>query len=377
MNLIKRTIQPVIESHFGKGKVIIVYGARRTGKTTLMKQILAERPEGRYINCDLLQYKSALETTNSELLSDFIGNSELLILDEAQQIHDIGRVLKIITDEFPSVQVVATGSSTFGLSDKLAEPLTGRSRIFHLFPLSLEELQQNLSDIVINAMLPNILRFGLYPEVIDKGESDAIEELQNIASNYLYKDILQIEGLKRPDLVYRLLKALALQTGKEITYNELSQLLGENINTVRKYIEILELSFVILRVYSFSRNLRKEIAKGIKIYFVDLGIRNALIMNFNQMDERLDIGSLWENFCVVERLKYITNNRRFRNLYFWRTYDQQEIDMIEEYDGNLYAFEFKWNEKKKARIPAGFDKTYPGSHFRVISPGNFFSLLKE
>jgi uncharacterized protein len=376
MKLIKRTIQQAIETFLDKGKIIIVYGARRTGKTTLMKQILEERPDGRYINCDLLQYKSALETTNSELLKNFIGSSRLLILDEAQQILKIGQVLKIISDEFPAVQVIATGSSSFDLSGKLAEPLTGRSRVFQLFPLSLEELQQNYNHIEINAMLPNILRFGLYPEVFNLSETEAVEELQNIASNYLYKDILQLETVKRPDLVHRLLKALALQTGKECTYNELSQLLGENIHTVKKYIEILELSFVIFRLYSFSRNLRKEIAKGVKIFFIDPGIRNALIMNFSQPDHRIDTGSLWENFCMVERMKVLKNNRHFRNLYFWRTYDQQEIDLIEEYDGKTDVYEFKWNETKKVSTPAGFEKSYPGSQFKVINPSNYLSLIE-
>ncbi len=375
MKLVKRAIQPIINDYLNKGKIIIVYGARRVGKTTLMRQILDENPDGKYINCDLLQYRSALETTNSELLKSFIGNSKLLVLDEAQQIGNIGMTLKIITDEFPDVQVIATGSSSFELSGKLSEPLTGRSRVFQLLPFSISELEQNYPLIEIQARLPNILRFGLYPEVYNYGDTESIEELQNIASNYLYKDILQLETLKRPDLVHRLLKAIALQAGGEFTYNELAVLLGENIPTLKRYIEILEQSFVIFRLPSFSRNLRKELGKRNKIFFYDTGIRNALIMNFNPPDMRTDAGALWENFCIVERIKFIQNNRSFRNLYFWRTYDQKEIDLVEEYSGKLAAWEMKWRVSKKNKAPKEFLDTYPGSSFSVITPENFTDLL--
>jgi len=374
--LYTRKLQYIIEQNLKKGKILIVYGARRVGKTTLMKQILEAHPDGKYVNCDLLQYKSALETTNSELLKDFIGKADVLILDEAQQINEIGRVLKIIADNFQAIRVIATGSSSFELINRISEPLTGRSRYYELMPFSVTELLQKYNKIELNARLENILRFGLYPEIVDLSESEAIEELQNISSNYLYKDILRIESIKRPDLIHNLLKALALQLGSESSYNELAGMLGENVHTIKRYIEILEQCFVVFRLPSFSRNLRKELGKRNKIYFYDLGIRNSLIMNFNSLDKRNDVGALWENFCIVERLKYNIDQRRFVNIYFWRTYDQKEIDYIEETGGKLHAFEFKWSSAKRSKFPAEFSRIYPESTNLTIDRDNFWTLLE-
>jgi len=373
--LYKRTVQEAIEKNLFKGKVIVVYGARRVGKTTLIKQLLSKFPDGKYINCDLLQYKSALETKNSEMLGNLIGNSKLLILDEAQNIKEIGKILKIIVDTFPDVQVIATGSSSFGLSNKLSEPLTGRSRFYLLCPFSFEEVQQKYNRIELDARLGNLLRFGMYPEVFDQAEEEAIEELHNIASTYLYKDILQLDTIKRADLIHRLLKALALQLGNEISYNEIAGLLGENVHTIKRYIEILEQSFVIFRLPSFSKNLRKELGKRNKIYFFDLGIRNAIINNFTSLDSRNDTGALWENFCIVERMKHNQNHRIFKNYYFWRTYNQKEIDFIEEYGGKLFGFEFKWQLKKIIKPPKDFLSAYPESDFTVISNDNYFQFI--
>jgi len=255
------------------------------------------------------------------------------------------------------------------------EPLTGRSRIFHLYPFSLAEIKEKHDLISIQANFSNFLRYGMYPEVFLKSENDAIEELNNIAGNYLYKDILQYENLKRSDLLINLLRALALQIGSEISLNEISRLLGENINTIKRYIELLEKAFVIIRLRSFSRNLRKEIAKGQKIYFIDLGIRNALIQNFNPLNMRNDTGGLWENFCIIERIKHNQNIRQFVNTYFWRTYDQKEIDYIEESGGKLQAFEFKFNKKSKTKPPAEFLEFYPGSSFQEIHQENFSILF--
>lgn len=373
--LYQRIVQNVIEKNLFKGKVIVVYGARRVGKTTLMKQILEKFPDGKYVNCDLLQYKSALETTNSELLRDFTGNTKLLILDEAQNIKDIGKILKIFADTFPEIQVIATGSSSFELSGKLSEPLTGRSRFFHLHPFSMEEVHQNFNWIELNARLSNTLRFGLYPEVFDRSEEAAMEELQNIASTYLYKDILQLDSIKRADLILKLLKALALQLGNEISYNEIARLSGENAHTTKRYIEILEQAFVIFRLPSFSQNLRKELGKRNKIYFFDIGIRNAIINNFTPLDMRNDVGALWENFCIVERIKYNHNHRLFKNYYFWRTYSQKEIDFIEEAEGKLAAFEFKWEPKKNIKPPNEFLNAYPESDFNVISRKAYIEFI--
>ncbi len=373
--IIQRTIKQKIEEFLFKGKVVIIYGARRVGKTTLVKQLLESYPDSKYINCELLQNKTALETTNSELLKNFLGAYKLVVLDEAQNISDIGSILKIINDTFPEIQIIATGSSSFELGNKVMEPLTGRSRVFQLYPFSLAEIKGTLDFIGVRANLENFLRYGLYPEVFQKTETDAIEELNNIAGNYLYKDIMQYENLKRSDLLINLLRALALQIGNEISLNELSRLLGENLNTIKRYIELLEKAFVIYRLQSFSRNLRKEIAKGQKIYFIDLGIRNALIQNFNPLNMRNDIGGLWENFCIIERIKHNQNTRQFVNPYFWRTYDQKEIDYIEESGGTLQAFEFKFNEKSPTSPPAEFLENYSGSNFQVIHQENFLSFF--
>lgn len=376
MNL-TRTIISQLEDQLFKGKVLILYGARRTGKTTLVKNLLTKfSDKSAYINCELQEYKDALSTTNSGLLAEFIGNRELIIFDEAQHISNIGLVLKVLVDTFPQVQFIATGSSSFELSGMVSEPLTGRSRQFLLLPFSLEEIGQSLNAIQIKANLSNFLRFGLYPQVFNSFGDEKIEELAKISSNYLYKDLFQFEQIKKPDLLFKLLAAIALQTGSESSLNELAQITGTNVHTVKRYLELLEKSFVIFRLNSFSRNLRKELAKSQKIYFYDVGIRNAVIRNFNEMNLRTDAGGLWENFCITERIKFNQNHRRFVNTYFWRTYDQKEIDYIEEKDGHLTCFEFKYAEGATGKFPAEFSETYPNSSFKVITPGNFFELYK-
>ena len=374
--LIKRQIQDRIEQFLFKGKIIIIYGARRVGKTTLTKQILQKYQNSRYINCELLQNKTALETTNSEALKRFLGNYDLIVLDEAQYIENIGLVLKVILDTFPELQIIATGSSSFDLGNRIAEPLTGRSRVFLLLPFSINELRQQYDLLDLQPRLENFLRFGFYPEVFDKPESDAIEELSNIASNYLYKDILQFERLRRSDLILNLLRALSLQIGNEVSLNELSRLLGENVHTIKKYIELLEKSFIVYRLTSFNRNLRKEIGKGQKIYFYDIGIRNYLIQNFNSLKYRNDIGGLWENLCVIERIKNNLNSRKFVNTYFWRTYDQKEVDYVEEVGGKLSTFEFKYSQRAKIKVPREFLSTYPESTFNVIDQNNFWGFIE-
>ena len=375
---VSRTIISQVEDQLFKGKVLILYGARRTGKTTLVKHLLGKFSEkSAYINCELQEYKDALSTTNSGLLAEFIGNRELIIFDEAQHIANIGLVLKVLVDTFPQVQFIATGSSSFELSGMVSEPLTGRSRQFLLLPFSLEEVGQSLNPIQIKANLPNFLRFGLYPQVFNSIGDEKIEELAEISSNYLYKDLFQFEQIKKPDLLFKLLAAIALQTGSESSLNELAQITGTNVHTVKRYLELLEKSFVIFRLNSFSRNLRKELAKSQKIYFYDVGIRNAVIRNFNEMNLRTDVGGLWENFCITERIKFNQNHRRFVNTYFWRTYDQKEIDYIEEKDGHLTCFEFKYAEGAPGKFPAEFSETYPNSSFKVITPGNFYDLYRD
>ncbi|MBM3405047.1 MAG: ATP-binding protein [Bacteroidetes bacterium] len=373
--LVHRDIQPVIEKQLFRGKVIILYGPRRVGKTTLSHQLLAGNEQSRYINCELLEHKSLLETTNSKNLKNALGSYRLVVLDEAQHIHDIGRILKIISDTLPEIQIIATGSSSFELGNKLSEPLTGRSREYLLLPFSIAEISSISDRISISADVDQLLRFGLYPEVYSKPEQDAIEELSQISSKYLYKDILEFEQIKRPALLVNLLNALALQIGHEVSLNELSRMLGETIPTIQRYIELLEKAFIIFRLRSFSRNLRKEIAKGQKIYFYDLGIRNALIRNFNPMKLRNDTGGLWENFCILERLKRNMNRRLFVNSWFWRTYDQKEVDYIEEEGGLITAVEFKLNARGAPKAQKIFQQTYPESVFMTITRDNFWDFV--
>jgi len=373
--MIRREIQSVIENQLFKGKVIIIYGPRRVGKTTLSKQLIENQEGSRYLNCELLENKISLETTNSSALKSFLGNYRLIVLDEAQHITDIGLILKILSDTFPEIQIIATGSSSFKLGNRISEPLTGRSREYLLYPFSLPELLSVKDMISVNAGLDWILRFGLYPEVYGKPDNEAIEELSQISSTYLYKDILQFESIKRPNLLLNLLNALALQIGSEVSLNELSRMLGESVPTIQRYIELLEKAFVIFRLRSFSRNLRKEIAKGQKIYFFDLGIRNALIRNYNPLNLRSDTGGLWENFCIVERMKYNMNRRRFVNSWFWRTYDQKEVDYIEEEGGLMTAFEFKFKSPGKNKIAREFLETYPGVTFKTVTRENFQDIL--
>lgn len=371
----RRTIQTEIEQNLFKNKVIIIYGARQVGKTTLCKNILSNFKEGKYVNCELLQNKTALETTNNESLKAFLGDAKLIVLDEAQKIANIGLILKIIIDTYPDIQIIATGSSSFELANKTSEPLTGRARRYLLLPLSIKEISQEFDAPNIQAKLENTLRYGSYPKVFNQSEKEAEEELNEIASNYLYRDVLEFNQLKKPELILNLLRTLALQLGNEVSYTELANLLGQNSHTIATYIEVLEKSFIIFRLRSFSRNLRKEIGKRYKIYFYDLGIRNSLIQNYNRLELRNDVGALWENFCIIERIKANENNRRFVNNYFWRTYDQKEIDYIEERDGKLSAFEFKWQAKPKGKIPQEFLDTYTNSDFKMIDKNNFLDFV--
>ncbi len=373
---IERTIYKQIDAQLFKGKVIVVYGARRVGKTFLMKQILQNYPKGKYINCELLQNQIPLETTNTELLINFFGETTpLVILDEAQHIQNIGMILKVLVDTFPNIQFIATGSSSFELGNKISEPLTGRSRVFQLFPLSFEEIISNTGIVNAKAQLETILRYGSYPEVHFMTEKDSTQELNNISSNYLYRDILQFENIRKPELVKNLLIALALQIGNELSYNELANMLGQNVHIIKKYLDLLEKSFVIFRLTPFSRNLRNEIGKGQKIYFYDLGIRNALIRNFNPLILRQDVGQLWENFVILERYKLINNNIRFVNTYYWRTYAQKEVDLVEEESGVLNAYECKYNPNARFSFPKEFADAYPQSNYEVIHNENFWKFL--
>lgn len=377
--MLKRGLIDEISRQLYRNKVIIIYGARRTGKTTLSRMILDEQEKlGKrtlYINCEFLDAQKGLATTNEKLLKSYLGDNDIVVLDEAQSIPNIGRILKIVVDTYPEIQIIATGSSSFDLSNKLGEPLVGRSRQFILYPFSLSEIRNNANFHDTISQIDKLLIFGSYPAVYSMGEEDAKFELMNIASNYLFKDILEFEQVKNSKTLQKLLELLALQLGNEVSYSEIGQKLEISNHTVMRYIDLLEKCFVIFSLRSFSRNLRNEINKSQKIYFYDLGIRNALIQNFNKLDLRLDVGGLWENFCIVEKLKYNQANNIFFNKYFWRMYSGQEIDYIEEYDGNLHAYEFKYNPKAKVKKPSKFLETYENTSFNIIHRDNWFEFL--
>lgn len=375
MNIIPRLIQPQIEARFFKGKIIIVYGARQVGKTTLVKQILEKRPnDGLYLNCEILSVSQNLTNAEPEKLRHYFGNKKLIVLDEAQKIKNIGLVLKTFVDTYPDIQIVATGSSSFELANQTGEPLTGRVDRFILHPLSIEEIGKTMNPFEIESRLENLLIFGSYPEVFLLPENEAKNRLDEIASNYLYRDILAFERLKKAGLLTNLLQLLALQLGNEVSLNELSNKLGVSRLTVQKYLDILEQSFVIFILKAFSRNLRKEVTKSVKIYFFDLGIRNSLIQNFNRTALRNDAGGMWENFLIVERIKKCSYHQIHVNRYFWRTYDQKEIDYIEERDGKLYAYEFKWDAKRASR-PKDFFEAYKGAEFNLITTKNYSDFI--
>lgn len=377
--MFERIIKKNIEKILYQGKVIIIYGARRVGKTTLVKQILKEQEnQGKkisYLNCESINVKPKLETNNEILLKDFLGANDLIVLDEAQNINRIGLTLKILFDTYPEIQIIATGSSSFDLANQIGEPLVGRSREFKLYPLSIEEIKNKLSLFDLNGKLENIMRFGTYPSIFNQSEETAKDELYDIASKYLYKEILAFDNIKNSSIILSLLKHLALQLGNEVSYSEIGQTLGCSKGIVKRYIDLLEKCFIVFSLGSFSRNLRKELGKSKKIYFYDLGIRNALIDNFNSFDTRNDIGSLWENFCILERSKFNQNHKNYRNQYFWRTYSGQEVDYIEEHSGQLDGYEFKYSAKAKFKKPAKFLETYENSSVSVINSENWHKFL--
>jgi len=376
--MLKRRLQEKIQKELFKGKAIIIYGARQVGKTTLMKQILKDNKDkkSKYFNCENISVQSNLEKPESSEIKDFLGDVDLVVLDEAQVLKNPGLIIKLIVDTYPEIQILATGSSSFDLANKLGEPLVGRAIQYKLYPFSIGELIDSGEDIVsMKGKLEKILRFGLYPEVFSaKDREESSLRIDEISSSYLLKDILIFEGIKKSEVVIKLLKLLALQLGNEVSYDELAQTLYVDKKTVEKYISILEKCFIVFRVGALNRNLRNEISKGVKVYFYDLGIRNSLIQNFNKMEIRNDVGAIWENFCILERLKYLHYNNIGANIYFWRTYSQKEIDYIEERGGKFLAYEIKWG-KGKITNPREFIEAYPNSQFEVIDRENYLSFI--
>ena len=371
-----RDILPRIEASLFKGKVIVIYGARQVGKTTLVQHIRQRHASASlYLNCDEPDIRAVLTEQTSTVLRRFIGNHSLVVIDEAQRVRNIGLTLKLLVDNFPDIQVIATGSSSFELSNQVVEPLTGRKREFYLYPLSLNELLTQQSGVEVRRLLEHYLRYGMYPGVVTTDEPGML--IREIADSYLYRDALEYQVVRNPALLRRLLQAVALQIGNEVSYNELARLLGINKITVDRYVRLLERAYVIFHLPPFSRNLRKEIGKRRKIYFYDLGIRNALINNFNPMHLRLDAGALWENFCIVERIKANRNRGQYASSYFWRTYDGAEIDYLEDSGGRLFGFECKWSEKKPWRTPSVFMQTYPDSTVHLVNPNTFLEVLPQ
>jgi predicted AAA+ superfamily ATPase len=370
----QRTLQNTIEKHLYKNKVIVLYGARQVGKTTLSKTILeTSNKRGRYLSGDNPSVVANLTNQSAEALKKFIGDFELVILDEAQRIENIGLTLKLLVDNYPDMQIIATGSSSFDLANKISEPLTGRSWVFQLQPLSFMEIISN-DRVIATQTMERMLVFGSYPGIWNMPNTEAENALTNLSSNYLFKDLLEYETLKKSPLLTKLLQALALQLGNEVSFQELSNLLEVDIKTVERYIFLLEQTFVIYRLPALKRNPRNEVGKLRKIYFTDLGLRNALIRNFNELTLRNDVRALWENFCINERTKVNDYAEYKPNYYFWRSYSQKEIDLIEEHGGNMYAFEFKWKDKH-LKLPQEFNTLYPNNDFRVVTANNFVDTL--
>ena len=374
-SMINRVIQNQLREQLGGKKALIVMGARQVGKSTLMQQLLGERKDVLWLNGDEPDVAGMIENITSARLRAIIGANKIVMIDEAQRILDIGMKIKLITDQIDGVQVIATGSSSFELANKINEPLTGRKHEYKMFPLSFAEMSAHTSFLEEHRMIPHRMVYGYYPEVVTNPGNEKLL-LKELADSYLYKDILSMENILKADKLTRLLQALAHQIGEQVSYNEIGQLVGLDPKTVERYIDILEKSYVVFRLGSFSRNLRNELKKSRKVYFWDLGIRNAVIGNFAQIENRADVGALWENLVISERMKKLSYESRLCSSCFWRTQQQQEIDLLEEEDGRLQAFEFKWNAKKKdVKAPDTFLKSYPDASFSVITPDNIEEIL--
>ncbi len=357
-------------------KAVIIYGPRRCGKTTLINH-MCEQIDAKYllVNGEDVTIQEYLSSQSIEKLRSFVGDVKFLIIDEAQKIKNIGLNIKLLLDNIKDLQIVATGSSSFDLARYIGEPLTGRKYTLKMFPLSQLEINNIQTRAETDAKLEERLIYGSYPEVIlAKSDSERVTYLKELISSYLYKDILEIEGIRHSDKLIRLLQLLAFQIGKEVSFNEFGQQLGMSKNTVDKYFDLLEKTFVISKLKGFSRNLRKEVSKNSRYYFYDLGIRNALINNFNLLSVRNDIGMLWENYIVMERIKKQEYLNIVSNNYFWRTYDQKEIDFIEEREGKLYGYEIKWSGGKH-KPPKQWFNTYKGSEFTVITKDNYLDFI--
>ena len=372
--MIERKLKEVINGRLFTGKAIILIGARQVGKTTLLKELTGEMNNVLWLNGDEMETRNLLQEVSVEKFRSLIGSRRIMVVDEAQRIENIGLKMKLITDQLPEVQLILTGSSSLDLANRINEPLTGRKWEYTMFPLSFGEMSAHTSIFEELKHLTIRLVYGYYPDVVTH-PGDEREILQQITESYLYKDILEWEHIRKSDKLVALLKSLAFQVGSEVSLNELARQVELDKNTVEKYLQLLEQTQVIFRLSSLSRNLRNELKNSRKIYFYDNGIRNALISDFKDVSMRGDIGALWENWMISELIKKRHYDRRFVNRYFWRTTGQQEVDYIEEADGRLTAYEFKWNSQKKAKLSQTFAKAYPDTDFIVVNRDNFYTLL--
>jgi len=367
MEIERLQIQRIREKLF-KGKVILLIGPRQVGKTTLINE-LVKNNDFLFLDGDDPSIRELLHSPNTEQIKSILGNHTLIFIDEAQRIKEIGITLKIIHDRFKGVQVIVSGSSSFELSGLTQEPLTGRKWTFHLYPISWEEWEKHAGYVRAVQSLEERLVFGMYPEVL-MNIPDQKSLLIELTDSYLYKDIFALGLIKKPDVIHKLLQSLAYQVGSEVSFNELSNLLKIDVKTVISYVELLEQAYVIFRLGTFSRNLRNEIKTNKKIYFYDNGVRNALINNFQPVSLRNDIGALWENFLIGERVKYLEYHQMNRDIFFWRTKFQQEVDFVETFAGKVLGYEFKWNPNAKAKFPDSFVETYQ-AETKVVHKDNF------
>ncbi|MBN1340174.1 MAG: ATP-binding protein [Bacteroidales bacterium] len=357
-----------MQKKIGSGKAIILIGPRQVGKTTLIKEILNSH-DYLFLDGDDPRTRTLLNEPNTEEIRQLIGKHKFIFIDEAQRIGGIGLTMKIITDQFKQIQLFTSGSSSFDLSNKINEPLTGRKWEYQLFPISWEEFEKHHGYLYAEKQLETRLLYGFYPDVLNNpGEETSI--LRNLINSYLYRDILAQSDLRKPEILDKLVQALALQVGNEVNYSEIAQILNVDKSTVSRYIEILEKGYVIFRLGSFSQNVRNEIKTNKKIYFYDLGIRNMIIGNFDPLEIRTDKGAIWENFLISERVKQIEYKQSLARIYFWRTKQQQEVDFVENIGGKIYGYEFKWNHKKTKKLPKTFTEAYDSAN-KVITRKNF------
>ncbi len=369
--MVYRLIKEQIDKRLYRGKAIIVVGPRQVGKTTLLRMLTADTDRKVVVwNCDEPDVRRKLAEPTSSQLGAEAANADLILIDEAQRVQNIGITLKLLVDNYPEKQVVVTGSSAMELSNSINEPLTGRKYEYVMFPFSAEELIKEFGPTEERRMLERRLIYGSYPEVVNL-DGEERETLTNLVSSYLYKDIFSFQDVRKPEIVEQLLQALALQVGSEVSFNELGRLLGLTSITIQRYIDLLEKSYVVFHLRSFSRNVRNELKKSRKIYFYDNGVRNAMIGDYKPLTLRNDTGALWENYVISERMKHNSYSGFYGKCYFWRTQQQQEVDYLEDYDGVLHAYEFKWNPIRQPRLTETFAKSYPDHTFSIVTPENY------